>query len=228
MEKSKIFQTLTIICFGIFIGFLIGYHIFAQIHLKIVCQPSGNVLLDTKRGLRHEIIFDVDVRGCEGINLVVDRPGFIDQITSSGKTQNLNESRPSDGRSYGSEKETASESSKVEIPTPPINKTSITEPYEPTNATKTVTLEIFDICTGKIDVNAQLLEGLQWCLNRKYPYYIILEKNTTHIKTSFYDGGFNETYEMSNSTLIFRFFAQDVSLVGGSIQAVEIYGVYKD
>jgi hypothetical protein len=93
------------------------------------------------------------------------------------------------------------------------------------NASKVVTLEIFDICSGKLEPGATTTEGIFWCLNQKYPYYIILEKNETHIKTSFYGNiGFNETYEISDEIKIFYIYVQDIATVGADIKAIEFYG----
>jgi hypothetical protein len=94
------------------------------------------------------------------------------------------------------------------------------------NASKVVTLEIFDICSGKLEPGATVVEGgIIWCLNKKYPYYIIIEKNGSHIRTSFYGNvGFNETYEISDEIKIFYIYVQDIATVGADIKAIEFYG----
>ncbi|MHA1743025.1 MAG: hypothetical protein ACTSV6_02090 [Candidatus Heimdallarchaeota archaeon] len=114
------------------------------------------------------------------------------------------------------------------------NVTNATEPAQPEGAPahqesesppKVLTLEIVDICSGKLESVLGISEGVRYCLNKKYPYYIVLEKNQTHIQTSFSDlSGFNETYELNESALIFFVFVEDVASVSKEIQSFYIEG----
>ena len=82
------------------------------------------------------------------------------------------------------------------------NNTNKTEPLPPggapkqpesnkqetgTTAPKALTLEITDICSGKFENVFSVSEGMQSCLNEKSPYFILLEKNSTRLQTSFYN-----------------------------------------
>jgi len=94
-----------------------------------------------------------------------------------------------------------------------------------TTLPKALTLEIIDICSGKFEEVFVVSEGMRYCLNQKYPYYIILEKNSTHLHTSFYNtSGFNETYELNESVLMFYIFVEDVASVSTIIQSFYIEG----
>jgi hypothetical protein len=94
-----------------------------------------------------------------------------------------------------------------------------------TEGSKVLTLEITDICSGKFEDVFIVSEGMQNCLNKKYPYYILLEKNSTHLQTSFYGvSGFNETYELNDSIQIFFIFAEDVASVSTIIESLEVEG----
>ncbi len=73
-----------------------------------------------------------------------------------------------------------------------------------------VDAKIVDICSGKLKEIKSVTEGLQVCLNKEAPYYIILERNSTHLKTSFYYGGFNQTFNFTNDTLIFYVFIENL------------------
>jgi hypothetical protein len=90
-------------------------------------------------------------------------------------------------------------------------------------ALKAITLEITDICSGKLDL-LTISEGATKCLNKKFPYQIILEKNSTHLETIFYKDGFSETYELNESLLIFYLFAEDVASVSYEIQSLSLEG----
>ncbi|MEM5853554.1 MAG: hypothetical protein QXG39_03015 [Candidatus Aenigmatarchaeota archaeon] len=95
---------------------------------------------------------------------------------------------------------------------------------EKEQAAKTITLEITDICSGKLDLFT-VSEGATKCLNKKYPYWIILEKNSTHLKTSFYGlNEFEESYELNETTLIFYIFAEDIATVSHEIQSFILEG----
>lgn len=207
MKRSYI---LTLIAIGLFVGFWLGYFVFVQTHIKVICKPTNKVLVDAKRSLVPELLLKVDVAACESIDLVLEKVKPAELFT----------------REKGTVTEPSSSWVGI-VPEPPREEPS-TQPTEPQNATKTEDLKIFDICSGKIEVSVQLIEGLEWCLNKEYPYNIILEKSPTSMKTNFYDGGFNETYSLSESFTVFRFFAQDVAIAGSSIQSIEMYGPLKD
>ncbi len=90
-------------------------------------------------------------------------------------------------------------------------------------------LEIFDICSGKLEAGSALGEGgVKVCYNDLPPYYVILKEENYQLKTSFYGGkGFNETYNFSEPTEIFRFFIQDLLTVPGW-ESVEMLGELKN
>jgi hypothetical protein len=94
---------------------------------------------------------------------------------------------------------------------------------ESKEASKAITLEIFDICSGKLDL-LTISEGATKCLNKKFPYQIILQKNSTHLETIFSQGGFSEIYELNESLLIFYLFAEDVASVSYEIQSLSLEG----
>jgi hypothetical protein len=96
---------------------------------------------------------------------------------------------------------------------------------QPESASKALTLEIIDICSGKFEDVFIISEGMQHCLNIKSPYFVLLEKNSTHIQTDFYNlTGFKETYLVNDSALIFFLFAEDVASVSKIIQSFYIEG----
>lgn len=102
-----------------------------------------------------------------------------------------------------------------EIP-PPENYT------EEINYTKLETLNIFDICSATNETYTHFAEGgVKWCLNQPYPYYMVIERNETHLKTSFYGNiGFNETYLLEDNTAIARLYVEDISGVEELIQGL--------
>ncbi len=215
---------------GLLVGFLIGYFVYIQTNVKVICRPTNQVLADTERKLP-ELLLRVDVGSCESVEVVLGKSNPIELFTKDRGTSTVTE-----GGSPGSETGTTgsgsgssgAESSVRNVPEPPRSQEPPLQSTEPQNSTKTEYLEIFDICSGKIEVSAQLIEGLEWCLNKKYPYNIILEKSSKNMKTNFYDGGFSETYSLSNSFVAFRLFVQDVAITGVDIQAIEIHGPLKD
>jgi len=104
---------------------------------------------------------------------------------------------------------------------PQESKAGIVEEKE---AAKAITLEIVDICSGKLDLFA-VSEGITKCLNKKYPYQIILEKNSTHLTTRFYGiEGFEESYDLNETITIFYIFAEDVASVSHEIQSFSLEG----
>lgn len=115
------------------------------------------------------------------------------------------------------------------------NGTNTTKPGQPTtppsseqqsgSSSTAITLEIIDICSGQMEDIFAVSEGVRHCLNQKYPYNILLEKNSTHLQTSFYyTVGFNETYQLNESNLIFYIFAEDVASVSQEIEFFSVEG----
>ena len=90
-------------------------------------------------------------------------------------------------------------------------------------AEKALTLGLIDICSGKLDL-LKVSEGITHCLNKKSPYYIIIEKNSTHLTTSLQGENFSEIYELNDSVLIFYIFAEDVASVSHEIQSFTLEG----
>ncbi|MEM5879527.1 MAG: hypothetical protein QXU74_03485 [Candidatus Aenigmatarchaeota archaeon] len=90
-------------------------------------------------------------------------------------------------------------------------------------AEKALTLELIDICSGKLDLFI-ISEGATSCLNKKPPYYIILEKNSTHLKASLQGEDFAEVYELNSTDPIFFIFAEDVASVSHEIQSFTLEG----
>ncbi|HDJ96737.1 MAG TPA: hypothetical protein ENG45_01550, partial [Candidatus Aenigmarchaeota archaeon] len=222
MKLTK-YHLLTIASIGLFIGFWLGFFVFAQIRLRIICQPSGKVLLDTSRSLRKELTLNVNVIGCESIDLLIRKPSIGEFIFGrKEKVQEKilpeNETKQISGIPTPPEKE--KERSEKEKILPSIGGSK----KEPTNASFTLTLEIFDTCSAKVSRYSQLIEGTEWCVNKKYPYNIILRKNQTHLMLDFYGEPYVETYELNESVEILRLFVEDVTTVTGSIQSVEVYG----
>jgi hypothetical protein len=221
MKKAYI---LTMVSVGLFIGFWLGYFVFSQVHIKIICRPSNKVLVDETRGLMYEVLMKINVIGCESIDLAVSKPSLTELIfgtkggeTSSQPSQPVSEKKggvpapPTEGPSRESIREAINTTETIIFP-------------EPENATRAISLEIYDLCSANMTGEAQLSEETGWCLNKKYPYNIILEKNETHIKTSFYGETLNKTYQISDWIPIFRVFIQDFSGFGETIKSIEVYG----
>ncbi len=123
-----------------------------------------------------------------------------------------------------------------EIPKPPIEaeEEKSEEGFKPNISTEynisvKPQLEIFDICSGKLEEGSTLGEGgIKVCYNDLPPYYIILKEKNSQLETSFYGGkGFNETYNFSQPTEIFRFFIQDL-LTAPGWESVEMFGDLKN
>jgi hypothetical protein len=148
------------------------------------------------------------------------RPAGEKNLTQPGSTTTLaggeNETNATGGAGLPSEKTSQ-----------PGNATEgVSEQQELVNVSKALTLEIIDICSGNLENSTSISEGgISKCLNRKYPYYIVLEKNSTHFQTSFYNiSGFNETYAINESILIYFVFVEDVASVSTFIQSFQIQG----
>jgi len=93
------------------------------------------------------------------------------------------------------------------------------------NYTKPLTLKIVDICSGKLENVFSISEGTRKCLNAPSPYSILLEKNSTHFKTSILnENGFNETFEINDTILIYFLFAEDVATISKEIEKIYLDG----
>jgi hypothetical protein len=90
-------------------------------------------------------------------------------------------------------------------------------------AERALTLEIIDICSGKLSLST-VSEGATSCLNKKAPYYVILEKNSSHLKVSLQNESFEEVYELNNTGPIFFIFAEDVASVSHEIESFILEG----
>ncbi len=79
-----------------------------------------------------------------------------------------------------------------------------------------VMLEIFEICAGDMPDEVNIFENSsEFCLNKKNPYYIILDKNSTHLKTNFSGtSGFNRTYDIYPSVRAFIIYIRDLNTLG--------------
>ena len=93
------------------------------------------------------------------------------------------------------------------------------------NYTKPLTLKIYDICSGRLENVFSISEGTRKCLNLPSPYDILLEKNSTHIITSILnENGFNETFEINDTVLIYFLFAEDVATISKEIDKIYLDG----
>jgi hypothetical protein len=93
------------------------------------------------------------------------------------------------------------------------------------NYTKPLTLKIVDICSGKLENVFSISEGTRKCLNAPSPYNILIEKNSTHFKTSILnENGFNETFEINDTVLIYFLFAEDVATISKEIDKIYLEG----
>lgn len=217
------FYILTIASIGLFIGFWFGYYVFAQVHVKVICKPSGRVLLDTRRNLMYEITIGVDVSGCESIDFIIEKANPTEIIFGGGGQEEPEQLVSEQGEQgiEGGGAPQISEKQETQSKTPPAEA-----PQPPITTETTLVLEIFDICAGDIIISdyPEIVE----CLKMKPPYYVILEKDASNIKTSFYGGiGFNKTYSLSTSVLIFQIFVRDIATLSEDVQSIEIYGSIK-
>jgi hypothetical protein len=105
-----------------------------------------------------------------------------------------------------------------------LNESSIVSPLLATqqkNYTKPLTLKIVDICSGKLENVFSISEGTRKCLNAPSPYNILIEKNSTHLMTSILnENGFNETFEINDTVLIYFLFAEDVATISKEIDKI--------
>ena len=109
-----------------------------------------------------------------------------------------------------------------------INESSISQQttlIQQKNYIKPLTLKIYDICSGKLENVFSISEGTRKCLNSPSPYDILLERNSTHIITSILnENGFNETFEINDSVLIYFLFAEDVATISKEIDKIYLDG----
>ena len=124
--------------------------------------------------------------------------------------------------------ETKNESIKTNESISQLNETSIVSPASITqqkNYTKPLTLKIVDICSGKFKNVYSISEGTRKCLNAPSPYNILIEKNSTHLMTSVLnENGFNETFEINDTVLIYFLFAEDVATISKEIDKIYLEG----
>jgi hypothetical protein len=124
--------------------------------------------------------------------------------------------------------ETKNESLKTNESINQLNESSIVSPVLATqqkNYTKPLTLKIVDICSGKLENVFSISEGTRKCLNAPSPYNILIEKNSTHFKTSILnENGFNETFEINDTILIYFLFAEDVATISKKIDKIYLEG----
>src|SRR3972149_6317647 len=69
------FHILTIASVGLLIGFLLGYYVFATVHLKVYCMPSGRLLL--------EIVLSLDTESCKSISFSIEKTAPSEVIFGS-------------------------------------------------------------------------------------------------------------------------------------------------
>ena len=90
---------------------------------------------------------------------------------------------------------------------------------------KPLTLKIVDICSGKLVNVFSISEGTRKCLNLPSPYTILLEKNSTHFISSILnENGFNETFDINDTVLIYFLFAEDVATISKEIEKIYLEG----
>lgn len=218
MKKRYI---LTIVSIGLFIGFWLGYYVFAQVHVKVVCRPSGRVLLDTRRNLMQEITLNVNVTSCESIDFVIEKANVQDVIFG-GETKKAQEKSPTSQPGTEAQEQPSSQPS-IELPESEGQFPEAQVPIPPRVEETTLVLEIFDICSA--DINIGDYPEVSYCLGIKPPYYVILQKGESYIKTSFFgDIGFTKTYSLSASTPIFQVFVHDLYTLSENVKGIEIYG----
>jgi hypothetical protein len=93
------------------------------------------------------------------------------------------------------------------------------QPTPQTNASKVITLEITDLCEGKKGEVTAISEGMGFCLNQKYPYYLVFQLNESNLTTWVYNvSRFEESYNLENETTVYYLFVEDVSTVTREIE----------
>lgn len=101
------------------------------------------------------------------------------------------------------------------------------EPTITTTATipAVLTLEIVDICSGKLESVFTVSEGVRRCANQKYPYYIEITKNSSNMTTKLLgDNGFIELFDINYSGPIYYLFVEDVASVSNIIESFSMEG----
>ncbi len=215
----------TIFSLGLFVGFWLGFFVFAQVHIKVVCQPSGKTLLDVRRSLRDEFVLSTRVAGCERIDLVIFKPKLGEIFSRGGETgTELEEETPGQELISVPPPTTSKEESKLE------GSSGLPLREDAPEGARILTLDVFGICSGKAEVDAKQFETSESCLVKDIlPYYVVLEKTETSLKTSFYEGiGFNETYDITDYIGVFRLFAKDLSTINEDVKLVKAYGPMTD
>jgi len=216
----------TILTLGLFIGFWLGFFVFAQVHIIVVCQPSGRTILDTKRSLNHEFILSANVAGCERIDLKVSKPKFVEMIFSGDKTVYQEENLEIGSLEQGGE--SLKGGGGGEIPQP--NSAGLPLREDEPQGKRVLTLDVFGLCSGKTNISAQYFGASDKCFVKDVlPYYIIVERDNSTISTRFYEGvGFTESHKRGDYVLIFRLFAKDLSTINEDVQIIKAFGPLKD
>jgi len=210
MKKTYV---LTIASIGLFVGFWLGYSVFASVHIKVVCRPSGRVLVDVTRNLLSDFVLSADVEGCEGVDLVVSKPALpaiFERQVEEGQEEPAEPSETNE-----TEMGIGGPSDPSEIKE--IAKDVFGSEDEPETYTKVPYLEIFDICTIR-----------SGCMDEKGPYYITLNKDANYLNVSFYESTLNETRPLSDSIPILSVFVEDLATLPEELVDVEIYGILKN
>jgi hypothetical protein len=222
------YHLLTIASVGLFIGFFLGYYVFASVHLTVYCMPSGRLILD--KNLLREIILNLDVSDCQSISFRIQKTTPTEVIFGS-QTPYVDESTPSPsgetpmgpGGAVGGAQPTQGGKTETTPPSEHITGGS----YPMPNATEPqINLKIFDICAASINPNDY--PDVADCMGGESPYYTVIEATPSEIRTSFYGNvGFNGTYPTSNPTHIFYVYVGDLYSLSDDIQAVDMYGDLK-
>jgi len=117
------------------------------------------------------------------------------------------------------------ESSRIYNESYQIDRTRESFESEKESYIKPLTLKIIDICSGKLIEVFSISEGTRKCLNAPSPYNVLIEKNSTHILASILnENGFNETFEINDTLLIYFLFAEDVSTISKEIDSIYLEG----
>ena len=220
------FHILTIASVGLLIGFLLGYYVFATVHLKVYCMPSGRLLLD--KNLLREIVLSLDTESCKSISFSIEKTAPSEVIFGSqpaGKVEgSTNFTEGAGPVGVGGD-----------IPPTSDDKKNYGFSFggggepEPSNSTRVISIEVFGFCSANVGPESSSLESSEFCIIKDIlPYYLVLERNSTHMKTSFYENiGFNETYDISIPVTIFRVFISTAGMEG-NIQSIEAYGPLRE